>query len=310
MSLTPLLGAAFPGPGVSGVAMLAIACALGLGVGLLALARLGASPRARGPLRDESGTASLEFCIILPILLFMTLTLAQSTLVLAGNIFVHHAAFVATRAAIVQAGQDTGYGRNQVSNESGDPKLEAVRKAAVFALVPVSGRVESGSAPGPAYANGMADVYRQYNREVPNWLKPHVASSARFRSYNISGIEAGLYYADLNTLVYFMETEVLNQDDVEFRRIEGVHTLGPKDPVTVQVEHRLHLGVPYVRWIFSDTQVTQTPYETRWGGQVSTWERDKEAEDRKYRTITAQTTLHNEGIDDRLPPTPSIPRIP
>jgi hypothetical protein len=240
----------------------------------------------------------------------MTLTLAQSTLALAGNIFVHYAAFVATRAAIVQAGQDTGYGRNQISNEPGDPKLEAVRKAAVYALVPVSGRVESGTAPRPAYDNDMANVYRQYGREVPNWLKPHVATSARFRSYDISSIEAGLYYADRNTAVYFMEIETLDQDDVEFRRIEGVHTLGPKDPVTVQVEHRLHLSVPYVRWIFSDTRVTQTPYETRWGGQVSSWERDRDADDRKYRTITAQSTLHNEGIDDRLPPTPSIPRRP
>lgn len=267
--------------------------------------------RKRGPISDQTGVATFEFCLVLPIFMFVSLLLAQLTMVMAGNLFVHHAAFVATRAAIVQVPQPTGAGRNVIVNSQGDEKLEAVRKAALLALVPVSGREESGGSGGAAYNSALLGLYDGYQKNTPNWLTP-TQGVGKWRSYSISTVEAAVYYADRNTNVHWMEIDEMDADDVVFKRIpQGESRLvGPKDPVTVQVEHRLHLGVPYVRWIFSDTEVQVREYETMWGERTQGYDYDKQADNRKYRTVTAQYTLHNEGVDDQLPPEPSIPRVP
>lgn len=262
-------------------------------------------------LHDNAGVATIEFCLVLPIALFMILLLAQTTLAMAGNMYVHYSASAATRAAIVQIPQDYGgaSARNMISNSPGDEKYEAIRRAAVFALVPVSGRGESNTQEGKNYISGLKNLYTQYGRNEPNWLKP-TQGYGDWKGYPISSIEAALYYADENTDIYVMETIIIDEDDVEFERITGIHEFGPKDPITVQVEHKMHLGVPYVRWIFSDTEVNQGTYTTKYDAEAKSYDYDSGADDRKYRTITAQYTMTNEGIDDQLPEPPPIPRRP
>ena len=57
-------------------------------------------PRLCRALAAEGGTATLEFCMVIPIVLFLILLLVQSTLLMVGNQFVHYAAFAATRSAV------------------------------------------------------------------------------------------------------------------------------------------------------------------------------------------------------------------
>ena len=70
------------------------------------LARLGRSQRR--PSGPSQGTATIEFALVMPIMLFLILLLAQTTFVMAGNLFVHYAAFAATRSAIVYIPADYG----------------------------------------------------------------------------------------------------------------------------------------------------------------------------------------------------------
>lgn len=265
-------------------------------------------------LADQRATASLEFCLVLPMVMFMVLILAQTTLVMAGNMYVHYAAFAATRSAIVQlpldyGGVDDGY--NTISNDRGNPKLEVIRRAAAMALIPVSGRAESGNIPASAIKDGVVSYYNGYGKPRPNWLSPTTATSSKFKSYSISSLEAAANYAEQNTDVYVMETVVADDDQgVEFWRLEEPKTFGPKDPVTVQVSHRLYLAVPYVRWIFSDVLVNSGTYTTRYGATAKSFEHDHESPQHTYRTITAQSTLTNEGIRVALPDPTPIPRRP
>ena len=92
---------------------------------------------------NNNGTATMEFVLVFPILLFFSLLLAQTTLLAGANAFIHYAAFAATRSAIVQI--PTGYAPdespNVIINADGHTKHDIIRRAAVFALVPVSGRL-------------------------------------------------------------------------------------------------------------------------------------------------------------------------
>lgn len=247
-----------------------------------------AEPRqASAPLLDERGTATIEFALVLPIAMFIALTLTQTTLVMGGYLYVNYAAFAATRTAIVQVPADytdiSGEGANVFVNAPGSEKFERIRRAAVFSLVPVSGRLESSPSRGrvdpAAYAQAIAAFYQAYGRDEPQWNKTLIPGRVR--------------YADAHTTISVMETLVESPTSVRFSDLPpGSYTFGPKDPVTVRVEHDFNLSVPYVRGIFAD-------------GDVQTQDGPGQ-----YTLITAQYTLTNEGIDDQLPPTPPLPRQP
>jgi hypothetical protein len=63
----------------------------------------------------------------------------------------------------------------------------------------------------------------------------------------------------------------------------GPYTFGPKDPISVRVEHKLALDVPVAKLVFADA-----------GGD--------------WVLVTARYTLTNEGVPTDLPPAPTIPR--
>ena len=75
---------------------------------------------------------------------------------------------------------------------------------------------------------------------------------------------------------------------VTFIELTGEPIL-PKDPITVRVDHKLHLGVPYVNRLFRDSD---------------------SPDDHRYVTVSASATLTNEGILDRFPEEPDLPRLP
>ena len=263
---------------------------LGLGAALLLLAR--GLDRLHPPVTlrrnslrrlfgDEHGTATMEFVLVTPFLLGICAMLAQTTLLMAGNLYVHHAAFAATRTAITMVPLDltgAGDGPRNVIDSDGGAKLNAIRRSATFAMVPVSGQLESGSAPSEAYVQGMQTYFASAGAVEPNWVTRLLPGKVR--------------YAFANTRAFLYITEV-EGDAVYFDVLEDdVYTFGPKDPLTVRVEHDFALTMPWVARMWADDEHTPAT------GQG--W----------YTTMSAYCTLTNEGINPELPPLPELPRDP
>jgi Flp pilus assembly protein TadG len=252
-----------------------------LGVRALVRLRRRQPPAQRSLAGDQSGSAMMEFVLVFPIVLFLILLLTQTTLVMAGNLYVHYAAFTAARSAVVVIPADysaqDGEPSNTITPAPNFAKYDRIRLAAVWALVPVSGKLAAGTPQADAFANGLSQYFTAYNRPIPYWVSNVLPDRVR--------------YADANTTIRFMTTTVQNDPPgVTFTPVgEGVTTeFGYKDPITVEVTHHLNLSIPGVRSIFSDGRA----------GNIS------------YKTISAQYTLTNEGMDTQLPPKPPIDRFP
>ncbi len=241
------------------------------------------APRWRHALAQESGTATIEFCMVFPIVLFLTLILVQSTLLMVGNQFVHYAAFAATRSAIVYIPADYSHqgveGRNTIVPDEGSPKFDAIRAAAYLAVMPVCGKLDDSSENlrTGELVDGLNDHFASYGQDAPRWVD--TLAAARLR------------YAAENTDVQILYSDILNEDLdlVDIASAGDFYNFGPRETITVRVEHRLNLSVPYVRGIFADGE---------------------HADGRgKYANVTAHYTLTNEGIDPSLPEQPPIERI-
>jgi uncharacterized Tic20 family protein len=243
------------------------------GLILWTLYRLGRRPR-RPLWVDSDGTGTIEFALLLPVLLFVVLILAQVTFLMGGNLFVHYASFAGARAAIVQIPQnEPGEPANYIDASAGSTKFDAVRRAVVYALVPVAGEATGGSGlPTSSVVQGLKAWYEAYGDEAPQWIDTRIAKR--------------IDYAALNTEITIERPRIIDEQTVEF---EPCSAFEPRDPVTVRVDHRLNLNIPYVRQIFAD------------GGDAQTG---------RYTNIMARATLSNEGLRDDLPPTPELPRRP
>ena len=234
-------------------------------------------------LTQESGTATIEFCMVFPIVLFLVLILVQSTLLMVGNQFVHYAAFAATRTAIVQVPADFSHqgieGPNTIVPEEGSPKFDKIRAAAYMAVMPVCGKLDSSDQDlrTDELVDGLNEHFASYGQDAPRWVD--TLAAARMR------------YAAENTDVQVMYSDTLNGDH-DFEDIAAVgqgYNFGPREAITVRVEHRMNLSVPYVRAIFADGE---------------------HADGRgKYALVSAHYTLTNEGISPYLPEQPPIERI-
>lgn len=220
--------------------------------------------------------------MVFPIVLFLCLVLVQSTLLMVGNQFVHYAAFAATRSAIVYIPQDYGLAgepRNTIVPAAGNAKFDAIRAAAYLAVVPVCGKLENSPEDlrTDEYVSGLNDYFASYGQDAPRWVQTLAADRLRYAAANT---DVNVLY----TLVTRGEVEYFDTEDEP----GGQYTFGPRDAVTVRIEHRLNLSVPYVRALFADGEHGE--------GRGS------------YALVTAQYTLTNEGVDPSLPPKPELER--
>jgi len=230
-------------------------------------------------LAQESGTATIEFCMVFPIVMFLILILVQSTLLMVGNQFVHYAAFAATRSAIVYIPADYSHlgieGRNTIVPDEGSPKFDAIRAAAYLAVMPVCGKLDESNENlrTGEFINGLNEHFASYGQDSPRWVNTLAASRLR--------------YAAENTDVQVLYSDIINGDlDLVDIAAEGHgYNFGPRESITVRVEHRLNLSVPYVRAIFADGE-----HADGLG---------------KYANVTAHYTLTNEGVDTNLPEQPT-----
>lgn len=254
---------------------LAAASLLFLALGVRAWLRLGGGwARRQDP---QAGTATIEFALAFPIILFLALLLIQTTLLMAGQFFIHYAAFAATRAALVQVPSDQpGEPANVIVPLAGSPKQEAIHRAAAVALAPVSGSLaEQVDLDADAFAQALDQHYTAMGLAVPRWVD--TLAAARLR------------YAWAYTDTALLEPQVTGAGVAFVPLTPGVpRTYGPRDPLTVHVTHRFNLSIPYVRAIFADGR--------------------HDAGDGAYAMLEANCTLTNEGIDPALPPEPRLPR--
>lgn len=251
-----------------------LGCLAALGLGVCVLVRLGRLRRE--PCGRSQGTATIEFALVMPVMLFLILLLAQTTFVMAGNLFVHYAAFAATRSAIVYIPADYGPDEdpNVLLHEPGLVKFDAIRSAAALALAPAAGPMPDGSAPAEAITDALDHYYETYGRNPPRWIEALIADRLRYA------------YDPIRTRVTVMHTFVDDEGVVVHAdTAEAGEQFGPTEPVTVRVEHQLNLSVPIVWTLFAD-----------------------DSDDGAYTIVTAQYTMINEGVVDALPPTPSLPR--
>ncbi|MCC6580544.1 MAG: hypothetical protein IT440_08890, partial [Phycisphaeraceae bacterium] len=193
----------------------------------------------------------LEFALVLPFLLFIGMLLAQTTLLMSGNLFVHYAAFAAARTAIVviptsvttsNTDLTTGEPANKIDcstqNLSEQGKLQRIRRAAVFAVLPVAGRLEgSDTDQTRTLEAGLRELYSRNGGNSPAWVS-HLAAK-RFR------------YADAHTEVRLVRTRSDAEGRMVFTELTGQHAFGPREPITVRVLHNLALTVPFVRHVFA-----------------------------------------------------------
>lgn len=234
--------------------------------------------------RDRRGVATVEFTLAFPVLLFLVLVLLQTAMVMVGRAYVHYAAFAATRAAISQVPADLsgqgGEGPNAIVISNASPKLQAIQRAAAVAIAPVSGRNEDDH---PLFAADAArDALSGYLADAGiaegNWVDRSYAQRLR--------------YAAHHTRVWLQVLPPgFDEESTAFVSIpDGAeYTFGPLETVTVRVEHDLAISVPYVWRIFADG--------------------DRDDAAGGFATLTSRATLHNEGIDPRLPEEPPLPRV-
>lgn len=252
-----------------------------------------ASRRRHGLASDNEGTATIEFTLVMPFLLFASLLLAQTTLLMVGNVFVHYAAFAATRAAIVLIPTNVdNEPAHTLVNTSGESKYNRIRRAACFALVPVSGYMAQGSANADDLATALGAHYTSMGATPPAWIDNRLADQCR--------------YADRATDISVLRTVFSLQQpgEVAFEDLPAgaSYVFGPKEPITVRVTHRLYLAIPYIGSLFADGRVD--------GAESSTGTLGNPGSSARYTLVSAQYTLVNEGVSPELPPAPQLPRVP
>ncbi len=266
----------------------AVLCLAGIFLSVRAIWRMRRRQRLAALATDSRAVATIEFTLVLPVLLFMILLLTQTTLLMGGNMFVHYAAFAATRSAIAYIPQDTetatelpvggsGDPANVFTASSGQSKYDAILQSAYLALAPVAGRSSSEQATSTAITTGLDRLFSGMGKTTPNWVDELIAERVN--------------YASANTMIEVLIPVVIDEQTIDYIKIpEGsVYTFSPRDPVTVNVIHRFNLSTPWVNRIYADESHGERMY---------------------YREVYAGYTLTNEGLRDELPPQPSLPRQP
>ncbi len=236
----------------------------------------------------EGGTATVEFVLVFPFLLFLGLTLIQASLILAANVVVQRSALAAARTAVVQIPRDfQGEPANVLDGED-STKWRSIQDAAWFAVLPICGRDNRGPIDGPGIAQAVGDYTIELNGQSPRWVDNFIARRA--------------YYAANHTTIdvlYDPDSYRLTAEDgvdrfagtIAWTQVSAGHEFGPQDPIAVRITHDLNLSIPYARLIFADAR------HTTGDGPAA------------YTRITALAVLNNQGIATALPEAPPVPLI-
>ncbi|MFN3165709.1 MAG: TadE/TadG family type IV pilus assembly protein [Phycisphaeraceae bacterium] len=274
-----------------GVALGCVLVLVYLGVRLRRVSATQRVSTARQRLADDSGVAMIEFVLVTPILLGVTLLLIQTTLVFTGLFYVQYAAFAGARSAIVQVPMHTTREpTNTIYPVEGSEKYDAIRASAALAVMPVSGREDAGAGVASSeVVAGVRGLYAGRGEPVPAWVDRLLAGR--------------LSYAVNHTEVVI--EKVRNGNDaqtVEFEEVTGLTEFGPKDAISVRVQHEFALTVPLANAAFQLAGGRSGSYSPASGSSAAP------PPPGRWTLIEARAILTNEGIDRRLPEKPPADR--
>ena len=291
-------------------AVMVVVLLVGIGLSVKTLRGVHAGNRGRS-IRENDGTATVEFVLVLPFLLFLILALAQVTVMMGANVVVHYSAFAAARAAIVQVPTNypnntatpqlnqppyspydwTDAGKVSLYSRDGDPpnrytqgegriKHDKILHAAALTLMAVSGQTDGGgdlvdSAGEDVTDERLVSALGEYyaGASEPPWVETLAASRLRYALDNTS-IRLG--YLDIDADDQFFGVITLRDGEA--------YEYEPFEDIAVTVEHRLNLALPYVNRLFATGRNEGGPGY--------------------HREVSAQYTLTNQGLRDELPPEP------
>lgn len=242
-----------------------IACAVLICLICRVLWRAGAAERARR--REQDGQIILEFAMAMPILLLIVLIMAQSTMLMAGNVCVHYAAYCAARTAVVtvplhMADEPQNF-LAEYEYPSGSEKMRRVHESAAWALMPFSCGSDDVAPDDDAEVleDGLAGLFDEYGRDVPRWAVDYLSRK--------------LNYARGHTVV-----------TVDPPRPEYGDWYRANSDLHVTVTHELYLSVPYASRVFAALSEGRELTEL--------------AEGEYALEVTVQSHLTNEGEQDYI----------
>jgi hypothetical protein len=230
-----------------------------------AMWRLARARRAAGASASaEDGSVAVEMVLLLPIALAIVLIMVQSTLLLVGNLAVHYAAYMATRAAVVWVPEKVSEdeARNVVSGPGSSVKLQHIKLAAVYAVMPV-GASKDGAGGAPAadgsdvLQTGITQFFGDFNAQAPGWVR--------------TMLKAKFDYANEFTEV----TLGPPADGIKYGDHEDLH---------VSVRHQLYIALPYVGKAFATL-----------GGATALGSSDDYATE-----VVVVYALGNQGVEDDI----------
>ena len=227
------------------------------------LVRLGGNLRRR--LGRQRGTVIIEFVLVLPIAMVISLIMVQASLLMGGFLCVNYASYCAARSAIVYIPQPTNSeAANQVAHLSDvniSEKLWRIKAAAVWAVMPTgNGDNETSSDYAGVLSSGLQHVYGEYNRSTPGWVTELIGKK--------------LGYAEENTSVEL--TPPYDEESMQY---------GEHEDIQVTVRHNLCLSVPYAGKILATIDSEHSMYLGNGKYAVE---------------VTVPCTLTNEGTADTI----------
>jgi hypothetical protein len=150
---------------------------------------------------DAQGQAMVEFAIVFPVQLFLTLVLLQLAHLYVGKLVVNHAAFAAVRAALVKP--DDATWNDWITDE--------VKPAAVMVCAPITGVSDAPATPNtitiPGWSAGsMDELARSGIADVKTRVTVSEAQDDRGRWYVTAAIEHDfelIFLADVDLMDIF-----------------------------------------------------------------------------------------------------------
>ncbi len=255
------------GSGLSVLCAAVMTAALAATLLLTALLWQVGRPLRRRRRSGEDGQVLIEFALAIPILLAVVLVMVQSALLMVGNLCLHYAAYCAARSAIVQVPLplDNDEPHNVVLDAGDSNKIERVRRAAVWALMPIScGHRDQPADDHGLLLAGLEDLFDAYGEASPGWLNER--------------IERKMYYADAYTEVSLALPDGWSGGGSSYQ-------YGDTEDLTVTVYHTMYMSVPYAAWLFH-------VLDSRRGVELDIGRGEYGLE------VEAQCTLTNEGVFD------------
>lgn len=193
----------------------------------------------------QSGSSAVEFVLVLPALAVLLLMILQIALIVQAKFVVNYAAFCAVRSAIVVIPDEVETGgraepRNQIGNPESSEKTEIIQRSAALPLTAIS------PLPGFSIARG-----------IPILTNPQViADLIKLAPFDVG--PRSMVGQMMLRAPYSYHTENTAVKIVTPQGEEGGSFL-EHDWVTVKVQYRYYLAVPFAKKLFG-TSYSGNPF--------------------------------------------------